>query len=114
MSSLPLKVGDLEPGLTAQLLDHDGQPANLTTAEGVELVLLLPSSELVTRTANILEAPAGRVFYEWQEGDTDLPGAISGEFVVDWGSGRKQTYPGSGTVKVIVRASLTSKHGGGE
>jgi hypothetical protein len=36
----------------------------------------------------------GKVSYEWQSGDTDIPGDYQATFVVDWpGQPRPQTFP---------------------
>lgn len=101
-----IKQGDTLPPLRAQLLGPDGQPIDLTMAR-VEF-----------RISGVLSAPAvveapleGRVWYDWQPGDTDHPpGTYPAEFVVTFLGGATQRVPNDGYLRIQIQRSI----GGGE
>lgn len=94
VADVSLKQGDLEPTLSVTLVGVDGVVPPLVDAVGITFRLATTAGvEIFARAANLDDAAGGVLSYLWQAGDTVTAGSYYGEFVVDWGSGRTQTYP---------------------
>lgn len=111
MSDFTIKRGDLLPDLAVTLLDADGNPVDLTLADGAKLAISLVGAEhtpIIYSDMTIAAEPTtGIVTYIWQEGDTDTPGEYQSEIVVDWG-GREQTFPTIGYISITIVDDLES------
>lgn len=108
MADFVLKVGDLEPPVSIQLMDTSGTPVDVTTATSVKFRIASVDTrvELFSRDV-VVDAPTlGEFSYIWQAGDTDVAGTFYGEFVVEWPSDRPQTFPTSGYITISIEPKL--------
>ena len=96
-STFYIVQGDTKPALTTTL-EHDGIPQDLTGST-VEFHM----SNIVVAEATVTDASAGQVMYQWQPGDTDIPGLYIAEFEVTYPDGTTETFPNIGALKVFVR-----------
>lgn len=104
-----IKVGDRLPIMTAQLLDENDAPVNLTGA--TVRFLMRPkyqSSVKINAAAVIVAALTGDVSYAWTALDTDTPGSYWGEFEVTFSGGLKATFPNSGHFDIEIYDQLGS------
>lgn len=109
---LRLKVGDLEPAAVVECLSA-GSAMAIDSAIGATFVLrpVGSSTPTVSAAATILDdgvdaSLKGRVSYSWQAGDTDTAGTYQAEVVVEWTTGREQTFPGEGFLIVKIEDDL--------
>lgn len=95
--SYAIKEGDLEPPLEAILFKSaGGAPLDLTTAEGVVAHVRCMEDDpppLISREVLVVDADAGVVRFEWEAGETDVPGLYEIEFEITWEDDRPQTVP---------------------
>lgn len=95
-----LAAGDTFPNLGADL------NANITGATQRRFIMRhLDGSTFLSTTANIVvdDAALGLLHYDWQETNTDVPGAYLCRFVVTFASGDIQTFPQDSDLEVIIR-----------
>lgn len=105
----PMVVGDLEPGIEITLLDSTGAAVDLSVAESVKLRFATSAGvEVWVRDVTIDDAVNGVVFYDWQDGDTDVAGYYLAQVVVTWTGSpvRPQTYPATGRIYVLIAEAL--------
>ena len=101
--------GDLEPLLTAVLVDENEEPVPLTAATSVKFIMREPNSGTakINAAASIVgPAVDGRVRYTWTGTDTDTAEDYDAEFEVTWSSGGKTTFPNFGYFRVKVKKQL--------
>lgn len=104
MATFIIKQGDLKPVLSAYLTDNSGDAIDLSTAASVKFIMKARDGGYtkVDAVASISDATTGAVSYEWSAGDTSVVGTFDGEFEVNWGSSKYQSFPASGYVEIIV------------
>lgn len=94
MASIVLKRGDTLPVLQAQLLDSEGNPVNLTTAEQVRFLMIdRKGNPVVDAPAFIVNAEEGFVQFFWRPEDTSQVGSFNAEFEVTFDDGSILTFP---------------------
>lgn len=97
-----LKVNDTSPAMLYYLLpkttDLTGATVqfSMKTAPGGVAKINKASAVVVTPTGN----PAVR--YDWQAANVDTEGEFDAEFLVTYSSGKKETFPNSEFIKVII------------
>lgn len=106
-----IKQGDSAPNLSAQLLNADATPINLTTAVGVNLIVKVKGAAttdppLFDKPCTITNANQGRVEYDWVVADTASIGEYDGEFEIDWGAAGLQTVPNDKYFDIVIVADL--------
>ena len=99
-----IKTHDLRPPVTATLVDANLNPVDLSGASGVRFMMRLirGSTLIVDENADIVDATAGEVLYDWQEGDTDEAGGYWGEFEVLWDGTIPETFPSPTYVRIAI------------
>lgn len=100
-----IKRGDLEPPISATILDASGTPVNLTGATAPTLVLRPTTGGAALRLTtgtSIVSAAAGTIKHVWQSGETTTAAEYNGEWEVTWPSSRPQTFPTEGTFTVSI------------
>ena len=108
-----LKQGDTAPALVDTLRDQDDVPVSITDATVRLLVAPIdgPRSQAVAYEAENLEdtedaETTGLVRYQWQEGDTDVPGVKLAEWEVTFLTGGVLTFPNGGYLLLLVSPQL--------
>ncbi len=105
-----IRQGDLLPAFEAVLRDRNG-PVDLTGAvvrfHARDVVRRSLAIDAVARVApDQAGADRGRVFYDWAPTDTRSPGEFDAELEVTFLSGRIQTFPNDGYVRVRITPEL--------
>lgn len=80
-----MRTGDLFPNIEGICTDGAGNPIDLSDAVGVRFHMgKRGSAPKIDADAQIVDAPAGKVSYSWQPGDTDEAGTFDADFEVRW------------------------------
>lgn len=102
-----IKQHDQLPELVCTLQDAEGTLVDLTGILGVRFIMSVKGG------ANVLDVPAsvvdtamGVVKYTWQDGDTDEAATYNGEFEIEFGDGRCETFPNNTYIAIKVFADL--------
>lgn len=102
-----IKRGDQLPELEVTLTDTAGRIVNLTGIIGVSFLMSVKGgANVVNRPATVVDAPNGIVKYVWADGDTDTAGGYNGEFEVEFGDGRTETFPNAKYIAIKVFQDL--------
>lgn len=109
MADYTIKQGDLLPSIEGVCTDAAG-PVDLTAADAVRFHLRALGSDptadpTVDADAVVVDADAGLVRYDWQDGDTDLPGYYRAEFEVT-SAGKPTTFPNNTDTIVHIRPAV--------
>jgi hypothetical protein len=97
-----LKVGDTSPALKCSVLpktvDLTGATVqfSMRASPGGAIKVNKAAAAVVTATVN----PA--VSYDWQAANVDTEGEFDAEFLVTYPGGKKETFPNSEFIKVII------------
>jgi hypothetical protein len=108
--SFTIRQGDRLPVFEVVLRDRNG-PVDLTSAT-VKLHMVDALHRNVVLDVAALPAvdqsgpDRGRVFYEWAAGDTLASRELDAEFEITFLSGKVQTFPNEGYVRVRVTPQL--------
>ena len=107
MTDFWIKQNDTAPSLQAILKDGDGNAVDLTGAT-VEFHMssVDRTTKTVSQSANIVDAVAGKVQYDWQAGDTDTPGTFLAEWQVTYSNGTTETFPANGFFEITIGSEL--------
>lgn len=100
---MPVKytfVGDSGSSLSAVLTTSTGDPIDLTDADSVDLKIQSYAGASLGGPANIVDAPTGKVRYDFESADLETPGDYEAVFVVEFPEGTV-TYPSSGPPFII-------------
>lgn len=109
-----IKQGDTAPAISAQLLDGN-DPIDLE--DGIVAFRMEHDIEDVSVAAlcTRVDIPEGRIAYTWREGDTDVVGRYSAEFIVDYDYPESiaefdvdETFPSDEYLDIRVTESLDS------
>jgi hypothetical protein len=106
VATFTLRQGDTRTAIKATLLDSSGQPVNLTGAT-VSFLMGRNGTQVINRYATIHDAVNGVVWSVWNPGETDVPGFYHAEFKVTFSDGSVESYPNSGSIKVIIEPDVT-------
>ncbi len=103
-----MKQNDTAPALEAVLKDAStGLPIDLSGASVVFRMSRRGSSALkVNAAAELVDAEAGSVRYDWITGDTNRTGTYEGEFVVTFADATRLTVPSTGTIPIQISAGV--------
>lgn len=110
--SFSIKNGDTAPSYVFDLQDDPlGTAAaiDLTDATSVRMKMRLTKTNgapALDAAMTVTDAVNGRVTYDWQAGDTDVPGTYDVEFEIHWSDGTIETVPNSGYKTVVVTDDL--------
>jgi|AntDeeMinimDraft_5_1070356.scaffolds.fasta_scaffold02199_11 hypothetical protein len=98
-----IKAGDTLPNIRGELLDDDGNPADVSGSTITFNLEKRNGANVLTESASTVNGGQdGVVEYDWTPGDTDTPGAYRAEFVVDYGNGDKETFPNRDYIDVFI------------
>lgn len=102
-SPIVLKVGNRLPALTANLFAPDGTPASLPGTITFRMREVFSRAEKVSAGPVTLQDPAtSSVRYDWASGDTDTAGVYEAWFDHTDASGRVESFPTQGAMKVMI------------
>lgn len=101
-----LKEFDRQPVLSAILQFADGSALNLTGATVYFVMRDRHGNVRAVGNATVTVPTAGKVEYQWQEGDTDVEGLYDAEFVVVYSNGLRQTVPSDSYLGIRVLPQL--------
>lgn len=110
MDPFIIKSGDTAPSLQATLVDESGGP-NLSGSVTVRFVMRALNTDgtmgsiKVNAEAEVVDAVAKTVRYNWQDGDLDEDGTFVAEFKVIR-DGRTMTYPDKGYIPITINDGL--------
>lgn len=81
---------------------------DLTSAASVRFVMrpVLGGEVKIDAAATLEDAAAGKVRYDWADGDTDTADHFDAEFEVMFPDDEPLTFPNDGYVRVVVVADL--------
>lgn len=100
-----MKQGDLLPSITHPCT-LAGAPVNLTSATIAFRFRSQAGGMVHTGAGVVLDPPeAGIVKYDWQTGDTDVPGVYNAEFVATI-AGKEISFPNAGYFRLEIAAGL--------
>jgi hypothetical protein len=100
-----IKRGNTSPAIERTLSDFAG-PVNLL---GATVRFRMANSEFVRvidAEAEVTDAGAGRVVYEWQAEDTAEAGIYWGEFVATYADNTEETFPNAEYIKITVTKDI--------
>lgn len=108
MADFSLKAHDRLPSIAAQFVDASAAPVDLTNAIAVTFIMSTADKKDVrtNSSATVVDAPTGKVRYDWQTVDTATPGDYLAEWQVTWLGGLKQTFPSESYNTVSIIADL--------
>lgn len=105
MTDFVIKEGDLKPPLEA-VLERDGVAMDLTNTTVYFVMGSTQDLPKVDSQAEIVDASAGKVRYNWASGDTDEPDAYLCEFIVEDSNGNETTFPSDGYFTATVKPEV--------
>lgn len=101
-----IKQHDELPELVVTLKDALNAVVNVSGATVRFIMNVKGGANVINQPATIVTPSAGVVKYTWQEGNTDTVGTYSGEFEVQFGDGRVETFPNNKYIQIKVFADL--------
>jgi hypothetical protein len=111
-ANLTMKRNDTWPPLRATLLDGEGDPLDLSTADTIRILLAGPITIKTGPAAIVGDPTDGVVEYEWQGAEGEDPadlhtaGEYKGEFEVTDEEGHVYTVPNNGYFLLTVVEDL--------
>lgn len=101
-----MKLGDLEPPFNPKIRKtRGGAPINFAAVESIKVNARQGGAALFTNRDADGDSD-GNVVMAWQAGDTATLGPIELEIVVEWTTGREQTFPSKGYFIVTIEEEL--------
>lgn len=104
-----IKQYNTAPALEATLVDYLGVPVPLT---GCTVQFAMRSRDnqnlVISGVASVVDAPTGKVSYQWGVSDTNTSGSYYAEFVVTYANGRKESFPNGDYIEVHVVKSAAN------
>lgn len=100
-----LKAGDTEPAFVSNLKVNGAPIPDLDDADSVKMRFACTNyaDEVVCTVTNVATA---EVTYEWQTGDTDVPGDYIVDFVIEYATGRIQSAPNETEKNIQIRPAV--------
>ncbi len=106
---ITIKRGDTVPDLSITVTDN-GTIVDLTTATTVKVIGTINGSLIFSRV--VTGTALGVVTMPWQPADTATAGMLEIEVEVTWpGTGKIQTFPADGVLRVNVEQDLNTSAG---
>ena len=107
MTDFTVGQGDLLPAISAQLVDENGDPVDLTDAT-CKFHMSKGGVVKVDAAATIVTPATGIVRYDWVTADTDEAGEYDAEWEVTYTTGTKPlTFPNTATkLSILVTSEL--------
>ncbi len=104
-----VKQNDTAPSIRATLKDGDDAVIDLTDATVRFHMRTIGGTTAKIDSAVSIVSPAtnGIVQYDWTAADTDTIGSFQAEFEVTYSSGRIETFPNSGYIRVEITDDIT-------
>lgn len=102
-----VKQGNLLPPVRGQCFSGDGKPQPLGAAVVRFRMWTARNEILIDSLATVIDAPTGKVQYDWQAGDTARAGTFLCEFVADFGGGKELSFPNDANGRIVVTRSTT-------
>ena len=104
-----IKAHDRRPSIQTTLgFDGGGVPALTGSVAFIMRATGSTGPPAIKAPAVVVDADAGTVRYDWQAGDTDLPGEYLAEWEVTDTAGLKMTFPTDAYDDVTIYADLDS------
>lgn len=103
MSDVELVQGDTRPAVEGTLrVTRTGDILDLTNAESIKFQLRKADDELYTvdGEAIFVNRTAGRVRYEWDDGDLNNPGEYLAQWEIVWDDDTVQTTNPANTIEI--------------
>lgn len=104
LASFHIRAGDRRPSIRAALTDATGAPINVTS-ETVTFTMLNAdtlASMVNAASAVKVDALAGLVEYQWQDGDTELAGLYLAHWTLTDTNGRAMRVPNTGSLIISI------------
>lgn len=104
MDEYKIRAGDRLPAFEVQLINHLGEPAeNLGSATSI-IMKYRPANggAWITRPAQLVDASAARVKYEWAAGETDVAANYIAYFRATFADGRSESFPNYRYIRIAV------------
>jgi hypothetical protein len=95
VADFTMKANDRLPSIAATLSYSDGASVDLTNCT-VKFIMRIKTGAVAAKIdaeAVIVDAPTGKVRYDWALGDTDTVGEYNAEWEVTDAAGLPQTFP---------------------
>ncbi len=104
----PLKRGDTDPPIQATLRQANKKPVPLGGCTVRFIMRPAPGIDapLLAAAAEVLDEAAGKVRYQWVDGDTDVVGVYRAVWEVTFPTGRVRTVPTKGWIDVVIEDDL--------
>lgn len=99
-----IKQYDTKTALRATL-QSDGHPVDLNEAQEVRFILRDYKQITMDKPSIIIDAINGKVWFPFEESETAKKGRFSGEFVVTFLDGRRETFPNEGVIPIEIETS---------
>lgn len=102
---IEIKQDDTRPPVEATLKSADGTAIDLSNVDAgnVKFQVRTKQGEMfINGSCEIVDASAGKVKYEWEEGDTEDVGTYEAEFDVEFQDGNRLTVPNNEFIPVII------------
>lgn len=98
-----IKQNDTSPNLTATLLDEDGLPVPLISAQSARFHMRNSEGTVVIDADIIItDAVAATVLYAWQASDTATAGTYQAEVEITFLNGQIETFPNVGYLEIVI------------
>lgn len=98
-------AGDLQPPLAMTLDDANG-PVPLAGATITFVMQQADGIKRVSGPAIIDDLASASVHYQWDQGDTDVPGVYRAQIHAVYGGNQPETFPSDETFFVIIHPRL--------
>jgi hypothetical protein len=98
-------AGDTHPPIRTTLTDEAGVIPLL----GATVTFLMKQergTKQVSGECEVLDVTTGEVAYQWQAGDTDVPGVYRAQWRVEFGNGAVEHVPSNDYDEVVIRDNL--------
>lgn len=104
-----VKQNDTAPSIRATLKDGDDAVIDLTDATVRFHMRTIggTTAKIDSAASIVIPATNGIVQYDWTAADTDTIGSFQAEFEVTYSSGRIETFPNSGYIRVEITDDIT-------
>lgn len=103
-SSFYIKQNDTSPSLLAELQDSlTNQVINLLNVEGSFHMWRLDTKEVVLKKPiNVVSSGEGIIRYDWEQGDTAVPGLYQAEIQITYPDQTIESFPNDGYISVEI------------
>lgn len=106
MNIFTIKCHDTLPAIVTTLNEQSAALDLTGCSVSLFLAGILGTDETFEFAAEVTDVDTGAVQYQWEPGDTDLPGVYQAEWQVTYDSGDLLTVPNAGYDAVWIRDDL--------